>query len=148
MKKNLLPKHHSQLSSRHYNTIYNSDLQAHNQNRKTLLKNKYHSSSLGAPIPLRSAPRNTIGLQHTTVEHIALMYQFQCTKCLNTCKTQYHSINKEEKKSPGTLSYIARADREWFHAKATTPKTVARASLLLSATKPPFTRKNNVSCKS
>ena len=33
------------------------------------------------------------------------MHQFQCTKCLNTCKAQEHSINKEEKKSPGTLHF-------------------------------------------
>ena len=37
------------------------------------------------------------------------MHQLQCTKCLNTCKTQWYSINQEEKKSPETLSYIARA---------------------------------------
>ena len=47
-------------------------------------------------------------LQHTTVEHIALMHQFQCTKCLNICKTQKHSIDKKEKKSPGNLSYTLR----------------------------------------
>jgi hypothetical protein len=50
--------------------------------------------------------QNTKELQHTTVEHIA------CTKCLNTCKTQKHSINKKEKKSPGTLSYIAPTVRD------------------------------------
>jgi len=63
-------------------------------------EHKYRSSSLGAAIPLRSAQtdlRNTIELQHATVEHIALMHQFQCTKCLNKCKAQKHGINKEEK---------------------------------------------------
>ena len=63
-------------------------------------------------MPLRSAEtelRNTIDLQHTTVEHIALMQQFQCTKCRNTCKKKTHSIHKEEKKSPGTFSSTARA---------------------------------------
>ena len=52
-------------------------------------------------IPLWSAQtesHNTIELQQTTVEHIALMHQFHCTKWFNTCKTQKHSINKEEKK--------------------------------------------------
>ena len=39
--------------------------------------------------------------------------QFQCTKCLNTCKTQNTivSIIKEKKKSPGTISSTARAIR-------------------------------------
>ena len=66
-------------------------LAKHNQNRKTVLKNKRPSSSLGAAVPLRSAQtelHNTLELQHATAEHIALMHQFQCTKCLNTCKTQ------------------------------------------------------------
>ena len=39
--------------------------------------------NLAAAIPLRSAQterHNTIELQHTTVERIALMQQFQCTK--------------------------------------------------------------------
>ena len=70
------------------------------------------------------------------------MRQFQCTKCRNTCETQEHSVNKEEKKSPGTLSYIAPAVRDRFHGKATTPATVTHASQLFSATEPPFTRKN------
>ena len=62
-----------------------------NQNRKTVLENKYPSRSLGEAIPLRPAQtelQNTKEVQHTTVEHIALMHQFQCTKYLNTCKTQ------------------------------------------------------------
>ena len=45
--------------------------------------------NLAVAAPLRSAQtelHNTLELQHTTVEHIALMQQFQCTKCLNTCK--------------------------------------------------------------
>ena len=59
-----------------------------------------------AAIPLQSADielHNTIELQQATVEHIAWMQQFQCTKHFMTCKTQKHSINKEQKKSPGTL---------------------------------------------
>ena len=37
----------------------------------------------------------------------AWMQQFQCTKGLNTlCKTQKHSINKEQKKSPGTRASV------------------------------------------
>ena len=32
--------------------------------------------------------QTTIALQHTTVEHIAVMHQLQCTKCRDTCKTQ------------------------------------------------------------
>ena len=62
-----------------------------NQNRKTALENKYPSRNLGAAIPLLSAQtglHNTQELQHTTVEHIASIHQFQCTTCRNTCKTQ------------------------------------------------------------
>ena len=51
-------------------------------------------------MPLRSAEtelRNTIDLQHTTVEHIALMQQFQCTKCRNTCKKKRTASTKKRK---------------------------------------------------
>ena len=58
-----------------------------------ILENNYPSRSLGAAIPLRSAQtelHNSIDLQHTTLQHITLMHQFQfhCTKCLKACKTQ------------------------------------------------------------
>ena len=46
--------------------------------------------------------------------------------------------------SPGTISSTARAVREHFHAKATTPETVAQASQLFSAAEAPFTRKNTM----
>ena len=48
------------------------------------------------------------------------------------------------KKSPGALSSTARAYRAGFGGKAATPKTVARASQLFSATEPPFTRKHTM----
>ena len=73
------------------NAFCQGRLANHNQNRKTVLENKYPSRSLGEAIPLRPAQtelQNTKELQHTTVEHIALMHQFQCTKYLSTCKTQ------------------------------------------------------------
>ena len=92
-----------------------------NYNHKTLLETKYLSRHVGAaiiplrsadtdyckthrcdaPVPMHKVPQpmqTTIALQHTTVQHIALMHQFQCTKCVNTCKTQKHSIHKQEKK--------------------------------------------------
>jgi len=128
MKKHL-PKHHSQLSCSHYNTI--SDFQL--QKRKNIPHAAAAARNLDAAIPLRSAQtelRNTIELPHTTVELIALMHQFQCTKCRNTCKTQKHSVNKEEKKPPAALSSTARANRAGFGGKAATPKTVVRASQL------------------
>ena len=81
-------KSHSWCSSS--NAICREWLAKGNQNRKTVLENKYASRSFGAAIPLRSAQtewQKTIELQHTTIEHIALMHQFQCTKYLNTCKT-------------------------------------------------------------
>ena len=44
-------------------------------------------------------------------ERISSMQQFRCTKCFNTCKTQKHSIIKEEKKSPWTIRSTARAKK-------------------------------------
>ena len=44
-----------------------------------------------AAIPLRSAETelpNAIELQDAAVNHIAVMHQFHCTKCLNRCKTK------------------------------------------------------------
>ena len=52
--------------------------------------------------------------------------------------------NKEEKKSPWTLSHTARANRTGIGGKATTPVTVAHASQLFSAEEPPFNRKNTM----
>ena len=102
------------------------------------------------PTALKVVPSPpTIELQHTTVEHIALMQQFQCTKCRNTCKKKSHSIHKEEKKSPGTFSSTARANRIRIDGKARIAAPVAQSSLLFSATEHPLTKKNtNVSCKS
>ena len=58
------------------------------------------------------------------------------------CKTQSHSINKEEKKPPGILSHTSRANRAGFDGKAMTPKTVAheptQLSLLYSTLLSPF----------
>ena len=47
-----------------------------------------------------------------TVEHTALTHQFQCTKYLNTCKTQNHSSNEEKKKWPGKTSLPLHAQIE------------------------------------
>ena len=72
-----------------------------------------------APVPMHKVPQhmqNTIALQH--------------------------GINKQEKRSPGTLSSSARAFRSRFRGKAATPKTIAHASLLFCATDFPSTRKN------
>ena len=58
-----------------------------------ILENKYLSRHLDAAIPLRSADtdlKKTIELQHTTVQHIAVMHRFQSTKYLNTCKLPKH----------------------------------------------------------
>ena len=115
-----------------------------NCSSKTCTQLQIDARNVDAAIPLRSADtelQSTIELQHATVEHIAWMQQLQCTNCLNTCKTQYHSIIKEEEKSPGTISSTARAVRARFYGKATTPETVARASHLFSATEPRFTPK-------
>ena len=73
------------------NAICQQRLANHKQNRKALLQTKYHSSSLGEAMPLRSAQtefHNTKELQHNTVEYIASIHQFPCTTCRNTCKTQ------------------------------------------------------------
>ena len=59
-----------------------------------------------APVPMHKLPQHTqtsIALQHTTVQHIALMHQFQCTKCINTCKTQNHNSTASTKKRKSHL---------------------------------------------
>ena len=92
------------------NAICREWLAKDNQNRTPVLENKYPSRSFGAAIPLRSAQtelHNTIELQHTTVEHIALMHQFQCTK--------------DRKSHLQPLSYIACADRADWAAKRRRP---------------------------
>ena len=112
-------------------------LAKHNENRKTVLQSSYLSTSVDATIPLRSADtelqrtielQHTKELQHTTVEHIAWMQQFQCTKPLSTCKTQKHSINKEKKGSPGLEPSVPlRAQNEQESTTKPTPASVARA---------------------
>jgi hypothetical protein len=65
MKKNILPKHHSQLSCCHYNAIYDSQLES--------ITHAPAAANLDAAIPLRSAEaelQNTIELR-TTVTQIA-----------------------------------------------------------------------------
>ena len=98
-----------------YNAIHQQWLAKDKQDRKTVLENKYRSRSFGAAIPLRSAQtewHNTRELQRTTVEHTALMHQFECTKYLNTCKAQKHSSNEEKKKWPGKTSLPLHAQIE------------------------------------
>jgi len=108
--------------------------------------------NLDAAIPQRCAETelpNIKDLQHTTVEHIALMHQFECTKCLNTCKAQEHSINKEEKKSPGTLSSTAPQIEQESAAKRQCPKPPrAREPIFLCNGTSVYQKKCNVSCKS
>ena len=139
--KNLLPKHHSQLSRRHYKAIYDPQLQStlvlrlQLQLRGTLTQPSHcHLQTLSC---------NTIELQRTTVEHIPWMQQFQCTKHLNTCKTQRHSINKEKKKSPGTFSSTARAKTN-RNRKAATPETDARKPTFLSNRSSVYPKKNTM----
>ena len=60
-----------------------------------------------APVPVHKVPQHmqtTIALQHTTVQHIALMHQFQCTKCVNTCKTQKHNSAASTRTRKGHLA--------------------------------------------
>ena len=78
-----------------------------NKNCKTVLQSRYLSTSVDATIPLRSADselRHTIELQHT-VEHIAWMKRFQCTKHLNTCKTQYAQHQQRKEKVTWNLQF-------------------------------------------
>ena len=112
--KNQLPKHRSQLACSHY---------------------KCNS---------RLSDANTKVWRLQLQMRGTLTQPFHCDLQTLSCKTQKHSIIKEEKKSPGTISSTARAVRARFHGKATTPAPVAHASQLFSATEPPFTRKNTM----
>ena len=84
-------------------------------------------------MPLRSAEtelRNTIDLQHTTVEHIALMQQFQCTKCRNTCKKK-RTASTKKRKSHLEPSVPQRAQIEYAStAKRGSPHPSQQSSLL------------------
>ena len=111
------------------NAICQEWLAKHNENRKTVLQSSYLSTSVDATIPLRSADtelQHTVELQHTTVEHIAWMQQFQCTKPLNTCK---HNSTASTKKRKGHLepSVPLRVQNEQESAAKRTPASVARA---------------------
>ena len=102
-----------------------------------------------APVPIRKVPQHmqtTIALQHNTVQHIALMHQFQCTKRLNMQNSSTESTTK--RKSHLEPSATLRAQIENDSTLKRRRLKPSRASLFFSATKPPFTRKNNVSCKS
>ena len=146
----LLPKHPSQLSYRTITIIRFATPSCKTQ--------KYCACSSSSEEPGRNHStaiyRRSIAKHKRLATHyctpFAWMQQFQCTVCLNTCKTQKHSINKEQKRSPGTISCTARAVRERFHGKAATPEAIAQAGQLFSAEPPRFPpqKKNNVSCKS
>ena len=72
----------------------------HDQNRKTRLQNKHHSS-LGATIPLRSAQtelHSRIELQHSTVNNIAL-HPFQCTKWVSAHAKNNSTASTNKRKS-------------------------------------------------
>ena len=81
--------------------------------------------------------QNTIRLARRywriTILQAALAQPFHCDLHRLNCKQQKHSVNKEKKKWPGTLSSTARADRTGMDGKAATPATVAHASQLFSA---------------
>ena len=114
-------KSHPECSSS--NAIRQQSLAKGNQNHKTVLQSSYLSNSIDTTIPQQSADtelQSALELQHAVVEHIAWMQQFQCTKHLNTCKTQKHSI--KERKSPGTFSSTPRAGREDFTVKRGRPQ--------------------------
>ena len=104
--------------------------------------------NLNAAIPLRSADtelQNTIEWQRTTVGHILWTQQFQYRKCFNKCKTQWHSIIKEDRKSRWTISSTARAIR----ARADYARNRRACEPTSHCTGSSVYRKNhNVSCKS
>ena len=83
-----------------------------------------------------------------SIERISSMLQFQCTKCLNTCKTLQNTIaqhqQRREKATWNHHFHCARKMNRNRDHKATTPETVAQASQLFSATEAPFTRKNTM----
>jgi len=107
--------------------------------------------------------QNAIELQHTTVEHIAdapvLMHKapqhMQTTKALpptthrfdapvpmhkvsqhmQNTKAQQQQRREKVTWNSGTLSYNARAVRDKFDGKFTTPENIAQASQLFSAEK-------------
>ena len=139
------------------NAICQLWLANHNQNRKTIywrtLKNKYHSSSLGAAIPLRSAQTelfSTVELQHTTVEHIALVHQFQVTKCRNTCKSTIIAQRQQrrEKVTSNPQFHCARSSRQIPRQSGDARNRRAREPTVLRNGPSVYSKKRTVLCKS
>ena len=113
--KNLLPRRHLQLPCSHYNMIYDRDLQNTIKIARLYwipFEQPWRSHSIaictgwiiwiathycrthrfGAPVPMHKVSQH---MQNTKAQH-----------------------QQRREKSPGPLSYIARAGRDWFHAKA------------------------------
>ena len=133
------------------NAFCQGRLANHNQNRKTVLENKYPSRSLGAAIPLRSDQtelRNTIELQH------------YCWTHRSDTPVPMHKVSQHTQKHNGTASTKKRKSHlepsATLRAQMENDSTLKRRCLQPSRTRANFSlqrnlhyRKNcNVLCKS
>ena len=122
--------------------------------------------SKNVTIPLQTELRNTMELQNTTVQHIALMHQFQCTKCVNTCTTQKHNSAASTRTRKGHLasSHCAhfeqdstakrrrlRPSRAWAYVspqrKRRLPKKTPCSVQILTFKSHPWCSSSNAICK-
>ena len=138
--KNLLPKRHLQLPCSHHNTIYDRDLQNTIKIARFYwipFEQPWRSHSIaictgwiathycrthrfGAPVPMHKVSQH---MQNTKAQH-----------------------QQRREKSPGPLSYIARADRNWFHAKAAARNRHAPEPTFLRNGTSVYPKKHYVSC--
>ena len=97
-----------------------------NQARKTALKYKYPSRSLGAAVPLQpeqAESHNTREVQPATVRHISLMHQFHSVPMNQVAKHARHRSTAPTNKSKvtGKPQFHYRAVRDRYDGKAATP---------------------------
>ena len=96
-------------------------------------------------VPMRSNNSqllHTIESRHIVQEQVPLEEPWRSHSTAFCWDTALRSNNKRQEVTWTPQLHCLRTDREWFHAKAITPTTVAQASQLFSAKERPFTQKN------
>ena len=99
-----------------------------------------------APVPMHKIPQHmqtTIALQHTTVEHMALMRHFQCTSVSAHAKHNSTASTKK-RKSHLVLSVTIVTLRAQFGQDSTLKWRRPKPSWARANFEPPFTRKNTM----
>ena len=147
MEKNLLPKHNSQLSRNHYNTIYDRDL----QNKIRIARLHWRTSTLRETLAqpfhcyLHRLDCATHKNCNTLLWNTSLRYTSSHAQRVATHAKHKSTASTKNRKSHLEPSVPLHAQFETDStAKQRRPATVAQASQLFSATDALFTRKNTM----